>query len=849
MSLYDCIQRAIDSGDLPPGRARAAQALFAERLQAHASAGPGAEHLAAEDVWLALRRQHIRRKRQVLIQADAQLRILDQVTRHREPDGSWNAASALRQLVEWGQSATHQSVEGIRQALEASYLRDIGEFIGDHRRNIFGRVRSKAGLRNVVRELKGEASSDPRAKIVADAVRKTIERVRREFNAAGGEIGKLEGYDLPHHWDRKKIGQVPAEAWAARLHDEIDWGRIVDHATEKPFSQSGREARIQFLKTVHEGIRTGGWNKREPSGLRGGRSLAKSRADHRVLHFKTADGWMRINDEFGSADPFSAVIEHLKGMARDTAQMRVLGPNPAAGLEFARQTALRLASERPWKPSSPLRVAGKSVPLYSDAAAEVNGVGRQAQRMLDMVTGAANAPEMDLFAGFVSGARHLLVASQLAGATLSAVSDVGFMTMASRHVGMDPTRVLTRMAKTLALPENRRVMLRAGIIAESAASTGVVQARMMGEAYGPPAMAQLSEFTLRASGLTAWTDISRGVFKLEFYGLLAENAGKAFDQIDAPLRELVFGPRGITAADWDIIRATELHRDAAEPDATFLIPDDIRRRTDLDPEQALQLSLKLQSAIQEQMEFAVPSASLRGRATMQMGAPGSVGGEISRSALMYKNFTLSLMYNQLGRVLFHKVRGNRFGNVLMFALLTTAAGALSMQMKEVARGRDPRDMTTGTFWKAALIQGGGLGIFGDFLYSTENRFGGGFGSTVAGPVVGLIDRGAGLTGAISRALTERDPEKKAKAWDAAQRETIRFANQFSGPTNLWYMNAAFDRMVWDSLQEWLDPGAAEAFARAEKKRVKEYGNRSFAPPGGGLRLPDLSSIYGYGGAS
>lgn len=847
MSLYDCIQRAIDSGDLPPKRAREAQALFTERLQAHASAGPAAANLAAEDVWLTLRRQHIRRKRQVLMQADAQLRILDQVTRHREPDGSWNAASALRQLVEWGQSATHQSVEGIRQALEGSYLRDIGEFIADHQRNIFGRVRSKAGLRNVVRELKGEATGDPRARLVADAVRKTIERARREFNAAGGEIAKMEGYDLPHHWDRKKIGAVPADTWAARLHDEMDWDRILDRATEKPFSQSGREARMHFLVDVHEGIRTGGWNRREPSGLRAGRSLAKSRVDHRVLHFKTADGWMKINDEFGTADPFAAVVEHLKAMARDTAQMRVLGPNPSAGLEFARQTALRLANERPWKPSSPIS-AGEFRLTYSDAAAEVRGVGEQAQRMLAMVSGAANAPEMDLFANFMAGVRHWLIASQLGGAMLSAVSDVGFMGMASRHVGMDPKQVLTRMAKTLALPENRRIMLRAGIIAESAASTGVVQARLMGEAYGPPAMAQLSEFTLRASGLTAWTDISRGVFKLEFYGLLAENAGRAFDQIDAPLRELVFEARGITAADWDIIRATGLHRDAAEPDATFLIPDDIRRRADLDPDQALELSLKLQSAIQEQVEFAVPSASLRGRATMQVGAPGTIGGEILRSALMYKNFTLSLMYNQLGRVLFHKVRGNRLGNVVMFALATTAAGGLAMQLKEIAKGRDPHDMTTGTFWKAAMIQGGGLGIFGDFLYSTENRFGGGFGSTVAGPVVGLIDRTAGLTGAINRALTEPDPEKKSQRWDAAQREAIRFANQFSGPTNLWYMNTAFDRMVWDGLQEWLDPGAAEAFARAEKKRVNEYGNRSYAPPGGGLRMPDLSSIYGYGGA-
>lgn len=842
MSLWDCIQRAIDGGDLPPKRAQEAQAMFAERLQAHASAGPGAEALAAQDVWVALRQRHIRRKRQVLMQSEAQLRMVDQIAAYRSSDGEANAARAVRAMVEWDQDAKFQSVEGVRQALEGSYLRDIDQLIAEHSRTITGQVRNKARLANVVRELKGEASGDTAAKTVAEAVRTTLDRARREFNAAGGEIAKLEGYDLPHHWDRKKVAAVDADTWAGQMYDEIDWARITDRATELPFDQSSRAARVKFLKDIHEGIRTGGWNSREPSGMAAGRSLGRSRSDHRILHFKSADGWMRMNDEFGSADPFAAVVNHLKGMARDTAQMRVLGPNPRAGLEFARQTATKLAQERPWKPTQPISVGARGLNVYSDAAAEVKGVTAQAQRMLDMVSGADNAVEMDMFAGILAGTRHFLVASQLGGAMLSAVSDVGFLGMASRHVGMDPKRVLARHVATLAKPENRAQLARAGIIAESAASTGVAQARMFGEAYGNATMAQLSEFTLRASGLTAWTDIGRGVFKLEFYGLLAENAGRSWDQIDAPLRDLVLAARGITPDEWDVIRATSLYRDANDPNASFLIPDDIRRRTDLDPEDALNLSLKLQSAIQEQMEFAVPSASLRGRASMPLGPAGTVGGELMRSALMYKNFTASLMFNQLGRVLYKKVNGSRFTNALMFGLITTAAGALSMQLKEVARGRDPRDMTTGQFWKAAMLQGGGLGIFGDFVYASENRFGGGITSTMAGPVGGLIDRGLTLTGKIAEALSSRDPEKI----DAAQREAIRFANQFSGPTNLWYLNTAWDRLIWDSLQEWLDPEAADAFARAEKKRVKEYGNRSFYPQGALLpeRLPDISSLIG-----
>ena len=42
-------------------------------------------------------------------------------------------------------------------------------------------------------------------------------------------------------------------------------------------------------------------------------------------------------------------------------------------------------------------------------------------------------------------------------------------------------------------------------------------------------------------------------------------------------------------------------------------------------------------------------------------------------------------------------------------------------------------MTSPEFWGAALLQGGGLGIFGDFMVSSVSRGGRGIEETVAGP--------------------------------------------------------------------------------------------------------------------
>ncbi|MEL6886905.1 MAG: hypothetical protein AAFP87_20525 [Pseudomonadota bacterium] len=834
MSLFDCIQRAIDSGNMPKSRARAAQELLQSRIEAHAHLGPGAEAAAAQDVWLHLRRDAQERKRSSLLQLQANVRIIEDITTHVESNGTANASHAVRQLIEWDQTAKFQNVVGRAGALEGQYMRRLSDLIQTHKRNIVGGVRAKALLGDLVRELHGEASGSSAAKQVGTAVREAIEEMRTDFNAAGGAIDKLDDFGLPHSWDAALVNRAGFDVWASEATERLDWGRIIDRDTSQPFSASTDAAKARFLRDVYDGITTNGWSRREPAGVQLGRSVANSRSDHRVLHFKSADDWMAMNDRFGRADAFSAIMAHAKSMARDTASMQVLGPNPRAGLELAVQTAEKLAHERGWDMTRLARAR------YSTPVAEARGRGLHAKRMYDLYTGAANKVESDVVAAVMANLRHFLVASQLGGAMLSAVSDSGFIAQASNHVGMDWKRVIGRQMKAIASSGQRGLMVRAGIIADAAANVGVAQSRLMGDDTVGPFMERLSEFTMRASGLTAWTDIGRGVFRLEFYGFLADNAGRSFDDLDAPLRTTL-SERGFNAADWDDIRRTDLFRDEAEPDATFLIPGDIRYRTDIDADRALDLSLRLDALVREHTEFAVPSASLKGQAAFDLGGPGTLAGELLKSGLMYKSFALSMVFNQLGRVLFHRVNGSRISNVVMFATITTAAGALSLQLKELAKGRDPRPMDDGAFLTAAVLQGGGLGIFGDFAASTQNRFGGGLGTTLAGPAVGFINSSGSLVGRGVAALTGGEKER-----DQLGRAATRYLNQYSGPTNLWYINQVLDRALWDNLQELVDGEAQQAFRREEKRRLREQGNASYWPRGAPVpeRLPAILQSLG-----
>jgi hypothetical protein len=157
-------------------------------------------------------------------------------------------------------------------------------------------------------------------------------------------------------------------------------------------------------------------------------------------------------------------------------------------------------------------------------------------------------------------------------------------------------------------------------------------------------------------------------------------------------------------------------------------------------------------------------------------------------------------------------------------------GALALQLKELAKGRDPRPMADSRFWYAAALQGGGFGIFGDFFAAAENRFGGGFAQTLAGP---LPDTAQGLS-RFGEALVSEDEDIGAEA--------LRLVKREMPGASLWYARLGFERLVLDAVQEDIDPDFRRAWRRAER-RAAEQGTQFWWAPGDALpeRAPDLEN--------
>ena len=181
--------------------------------------------------------------------------------------------------------------------------------------------------------------------------------------------------------------------------------------------------------------------------------------------------------------------------------------------------------------------------------------------------------------------------------------------------------------------------------------------------------------------------------------------------------------------------------------------------------------------------------------------------------------------------------GIGYGVALMMGLVSF--GALAVQLKSLASGQDPADMNSPKFWGKAMAQGGGLGIYGDLLYTGmggQNRAGQANWTSLLGPVFGSAFDAANVTlGNIGEMVQGKKTNAGAEA--------IRFTRQNLPFVNLWYAKSAIDHLALHDLQETVSPGY---LGKMKKRAYEDFGQRYWWEPGETLpdRTPDFANAIG-----
>lgn len=815
-----CVEDGVAAKEITQEQADEYGNLFDDLVeQYNKQLGPGpAETKAGIDAAQAVRKKAIERKRQTMLQAKTWKQIMLDMENYRSITGQQNMNRAALAFFEQDSTSRFASITQLQQTIERSATRKMDKFLATFRRDLIGRTRNKAQLKNMIKEVFDENTGDASAKELSLAWKEAAEYLRKRFNAAGGAIPKRSDWGLPQQHSTLKVREADFEEWRDFIFPRLDLEKMKDMETGLRFSSEKLET---VLFDVYKTIETEGYSKVKPGGRPvGGKSLANRNADHRFLVFKNADAWMEYQQKFGNDNPFDTMMGHISNMSRDIAFMERLGPNPMATKNFIKETLSKSAA---------------GVQKQESAARSAN---RKIDELYNIIQGTHNTPANRFWATTLAGTRQLLQSAQLGAAAISAITDVNFNRIARRMNGLPQTKTLNQYLKLLqplGAEEKGKLAIRLGLTAEGWSTLAAAQMRYVGDISGPEVTRRIADFVMRASFLSPMTQAGRWAFGMEFLGTLADNVGKSFDELD-PMFRKAMERYNINGDRWDIIRQTELYDYKG---SKFLRAEDIEFRTDIDPRLAREMATDIMRMVETETNFAVPSTSVRGRAALTQDIPpGTFAGEFVRSFAMYKNFGVTLVNTHIMRGAGEKGvkgKGRYYADLL---ISTTIMGALALQLKEMSKGRDPRSMDDPEFWGAAFLQGGGLGIYGDFLFADLNRFDRGLAETVAGPVVGFVNDVRNLT--VSNILEAANGEDTKIA-----SEMIRFAQRYTPGASIWYMRLGLERMIFDQAKLWADPDAGKKIRRTKRKYAREYGQDFWWEPGKMTpkRTPNIENIF------
>lgn len=642
----------------------------------------------------------------------------------------------------------------------------------------------------------------------------SIERMRQRFNAAGGDVGKLDYGYLPQPHDSIKVrgdGSMGArEKWAQDTLPLLDRSQYL---REDGTRMADVEV-LDFLREAWTTISTEGLNKTEPGSRPAAGSGARANAGSqtRQIHYKDGPAYLQYMAEYGAGSMYDAMVGHVGRLSRDIGLVERYGPNPNQQYRLQAELAVRADGEQAWYKVGP-------------------------QGLWNVLSGVAASPKHGNLAQIAQHVRNVEVFGKLGGAVVTSLTDIPsyFVTTGFNNLSYwESLRNIGRQFDS----DTRDFLSMHGVIAESMASD---MARWSGENIGHTLSGRLANSTMKLSLLNAWTDTLRRAFSMTMMNgmaKLSKTDWKALSEYD----RWRMTSKGLTEEDWNVVRQAQL---TPYNGMEFLTPESIRAAGDA---RADEVVAKVLGLITDESEYAVLNPDLQTKALASWGGKqrGTVDGELARSVMQFKSFPIAMISRHWGRVL-ETPKGLQgapiMANKLAYgggALLITGTilGAIVTQTKELLNGKDPIDMTKPKFWLKAFTQGGGAGFLGDILLRDS--------SSDLSPQQGLFELlGPSFGSAASLyELTKGNIDEAAADKDTHfGAEALRFAKGHSPFLNLWYAKSAIDHAGLHSIQENLSPG----YLSRMKQRAQHDWNQDYwwnPGTGGPERAPNIGAAFG-----
>jgi hypothetical protein len=548
-------------------------------------------------------------------------------------------------------------------------------------------------------------------------------------------------------------------------------------------------------------------------------NVAKKVSASRVLHWKSSDDWLAYTEKYGSGGAREVFLAGLERAAKATALMQVYGTNPRAAFESDldwAKTQFRGSDDKVLKFQSSLTgLQNRFDHLDGTAARPVN-------RMASNIT-----------AWTLAGQRW----SKLGGASLSAVTDIAFKAAELRYQGVPFLErwggMLTGYFRGRGSAERKQIadLMLAGLESRM----GQMNLRYDVFDNQPGTISRIDNLFFKMTGLTQMTVNQRADFEVTLAAHFGKQQKRAWKDLD-PETSRAFNMAGVTPEAWEMLRGVEWTKPGGRtyltPDAALKIPDDVVKAHllatgKINAQSRAEAKIKafkddlattLAALYADRGTYAILETGVRERAMLLQGSKaGTPLGIAMRLLTQFKAFPTAVLTRAWGREI-HGGQGKMGAASGLVQMIATGMvfGYAAMVMKDIVKGREPRapdseDIAgTAKILTAALVQSGGLGIYGDFLFGNHNRHGQGPLEVIAGPT---ISQGAELAKILAAYRDGDDASAKA----------LRMAINSAPGANLWWARTALDHLILFQLQDMVNPGSV----RRMERTIESNNNQKF----------------------
>jgi hypothetical protein len=648
-----------------------------------------------------------------------------------------------------------------------------------------------------IRALYGDKANVPPELVRAvEAWTEATDALRQRFNAAGGDVGKLDNWGLPQSWNQDVAVKLGKQAFVDEFMGWVDRSIYV-----KPDGTPFNDAEMRdFLGEAWVTIATNGANKPIQPGQSGPGGAIKANRNNqaRQIHLKDPDAAVAALQRWSGRSVFEAMSGHVATMARDISLVEQFGPNADLAVShFIDRYTAEAAKADPTK---------------------IGEIETSARRMADLynhVAGNNPPPARRWLANGMAALRAWMTSAKLGTAAITSFTDEGTLYITSKVNNLPLFKTFmneVRAFNPLDQAEKRRAM-RAGLLVNTMLDD---IDRFGTETMGTDIPQRVASTVLRASGLNAMTEARRRAFSVTMLDTIGQLT-RDFDDVTKldPDDWRILRSKGITAEEWAIWRAAQPDDwgqgyTVLTPERIYAVPDVevARAMPGVDPKLAKERAAsKLLAVVIEERDFAVIEPGARERTLLTAGtARGTVPGELIRSVLQFKSFPIAMIMRHWGRALsLYKDTPSKVGYLAALVATQTIMGAVAMQVNEILSGRNPRNMNPvegehgAKNILAAVLKGGALSLYGDFLFADTNTYGRTLAAALGGPMLGLVEDSFKLTvGNLQQAAAGEETDFGAEA--------ARFARGYTPGANLWYTKAATDRLIFFQMQELANPG-------------------------------------------